>query len=263
LKRNTTNILLLKYNKMSKLFLLNGTNQVGMNGTNAVMLQGTSDVGGNYSALNGTNAVMLNGTPCSSLNGYDIDTTGMNGTDEEIDAFRLGVLYGDAAAVQAAETGNLNGFMDVLRERRSGRRADRQENQEGRQGQRDARRARRETRFANRQARLGEGGGFFQQAGNALSAIAPGLAARLAGETEEQLNDMGVYPDEETLMTRSAEQAAAGVTPEGTPSNAGLKGWWAKQNTVTKGAIIGGGVLVAYFAAKQFGLIGKKSKKRR
>jgi hypothetical protein len=245
---------------MSKLFLLNGTNSVGtMQGTNAVQLNGTGDVGGNYSALNGTNAVMLNGTPCSQLTPYDVETTGLNGTQEEIDAFKLGVLYGDAAAVNAAETGNLNGFLDVLRERRSSRRADRQENQEGRQAGREARRARRETRFANRQARLGAGGGFFQQAGAALQNIAPGLAARLAGETEEQLMDAGIYPDEETLLTRTMEEAAAGVTP--TPSNAGLKGWWAKQNTVTKAAVIGGGLLVAYFGAKQFGLIGKKKRR--
>jgi hypothetical protein len=251
---------------MNKLFLLNGTNQVGMmNGTNAVNLNGTGDVGGNYSELNGTNAVMLNGCPCSQLNGYDIDTTGLNGTDEEIDAFKLGVLYGDTAAVEAAETGNLNGFLDVLKERKSKRRANRQENKEGRQGQRDARRSRREARFAARQERLGSGGGFFQQLGSGLKDLAPGLAAKLAGETEEKLNELGVYPDEETLMYRTGEQAAAGVTPDGdgTPSNAGLMGWWSKQNTVTKAAVIGGGLLVGYFAAKQFGLIGKKGKKRR
>jgi hypothetical protein len=240
---------------MSKLFLLNGTNSVGMmQGTNAVTLNGTGDVGGNYSALNGTNAVMLNGCPCYDLNPNDIDTTGLNGTAEEIDAFKLGVLYGDMAAVNAAETGNLNGWLDVLRERKSGR-------MEGRESERASRRARRAERFASRQSRLAAGGGFFQNIGEGIKAIAPGLAAKLAGETEEQLEDAGVFPDEMTLLTRAAQDAAAGATPEGTPSNAGLKGWWAKQNTVTKAAVIGGGVLVAYFAAKQFGLIGKKKRR--
>lgn len=240
---------------MSKLFLLNGTNSVGtMQGTNAVQLNGTGDVGGNYSALNGTNAVMLNGCPCYDLSPNDIDTSGLNGTQEEIDAFKLGVLYGDAAAVNAAETGNLNGWLDVLKERK-------RERMTGRETERASRRARRAERFASRQSRLATGGGFFQNLGEGIKSIAPGLAAKLAGETEEQLMDAGVYPDEMTLLKRAADDAAAGATPEGTPSNAGLKGWWAKQNTVTKAAVIGGGLLVAYFGAKQFGLIGKKKRR--
>jgi len=231
---------------------MNGTNAVNLNGTNAVNLNGTNEVGGNYSELT------LNGTPCSQLQPTDISTYGLNGTQEEIDAFKLGVLYGDQAAVAAYENGNLNGFFDVLKERRAGRRADRQENQEGRQAGRESRRARRESRFAARQQRLASGGGFFQQAGAALQNIAPGLAAKLAGETEDQLNDMGIFPDEETLLTRSAEQASAGVRSSDSGS-----GWWGSQSTATKAAIIGGGVLVAFLAAKQFGLIGKKSKRRK
>jgi hypothetical protein len=181
----------------------------------------------------------------------------MNGTQDEIDAFKLGVLYGDEAAVSAYESGNLNGFFSMLKERKDARRADRQENQEGRQGQRDSRRARREARFASRQERLGSGGGFFQQLGSGLKDIAPGLAAKLAGETEAELNDMGVYPDEETLMQRSAQQAGAGVRSSDTGSG------WSSYSTATKAAIIGGGVLVAVLAAKQFGLFGKKGKKRK
>lgn len=231
---------------------MNGTNAVGLNGTNSVALNGTGDVGGNYSELT------LNGCPCSQLQPDAISTYGLNGTQEEMDAFKLGVLYGDQAAVAAYENGNLNGFLDVLKERRSARRADRQENQEGRQAGREARRQRRQARFAARQERLASGGGFFQQAGAALQNIAPGLAARLAGETEDQLNEMGIYPDEETLMLRSAEQSGAGVRTSESGS-----GWWGSQSTATKAAIIGGGVLVAFLAAKQFGLIGGKKGKRR
>lgn len=248
------------------LYIMNGTNQVGqmngtnavnlnghyMNGTNAVNLNGTGDVGGNFSE------VTLNGSPCSQLSPQDIYISGLNGTQEEMEAFKLGVLYGDNAAVDAYENGNLNGFLDVLKERKAARRADRQENQEGRQGGREARRLRRETRFAARQTRLGEGGGFFQQAGEALSTLAPGLAAKLAGETEDELNDMGVYPNEETLMSRSAEQVSGGVR-----ASTGGSGMWASYSTATKAAIIGGGVLVAVLAAKQFGLFGKKGKKKR
>lgn len=247
------------------LYLMNGTNQVGqmngtnavnlngyyMNGTSAVNLNGTGDVGGNYSE------VTLNGCPCSQLNATDIYTDGLNGTQEEMDAFKLGVLYGDNAAVDAYENGNLNGFLDVLKERKAKRRADRQENQEGRQGQRETRRLRREARFSSRQERLGSGGGFFQQLGSGLKDIAPGLAAKLAGETEDELNDMGVYPNEETLMSRSAEQVSGGVR-----ASEGGSGW-ASYSTATKAAIIGGGVLVAVLAAKQFGLFGKKGKKKR
>jgi len=247
------------------LYLMNGTNQVGqmngtnavnlngyyMNGTNAVNLNGTNEVGGNYSELT------LNGSPCSQLSPNDIYTSGLNGTQEEMEAFKLGVLYGDNAAVQAYESGNLNGFLDILKERRTARRADRQENQEGRQAQRDTRRARRETRFTSRQERLGSGGGFFQQAGAALSTIAPGLAAKLAGETEDELNDMGIYPNEETLLSRAAQQTDAGVVSSQSGSG------WSSYSTATKAAIIGGGVLVAVLAAKQFGLFGKKGKKKR
>jgi hypothetical protein len=231
---------------------MNGTNAVGLNGTGAVNLNGTGDVGGNYSELT------LNGTPCSQLQPDQIYTSGLNGTAEEMEAFKLGVLYGDSAAVSAYESGNLNGFLDVLKERKSSRRADRQENQEGRQAGRESRRTRREERFANRQERLASGGGFFQQAGAALSTLAPGLAAKLAGETEDELNDLGVYPDETTLMSRAAQQADAGIR-----SSESGSGWWSQQPTATKAAIIGGGVLVAFLAAKQFGLIGKKSKRRK
>jgi hypothetical protein len=232
---------------------MNGTNSVNLNGTNSVNLNGTSDIGGNYAETT------LNGCPCSQLHPDDviINGYGMNGTQDEIDAFKLGVLYGDEAAVSAYESGNLNGFFSMLKERKDARRADRQENQEGRQGQRDSRRARREARFASRQERLGSGGGFFQQLGSGLKDIAPGLAAKLAGETEAELNDMGVYPDEETLMQRSAQQAGAGVRSSDTGSG------WSSYSTATKAAIIGGGVLVAVLAAKQFGLFGKKGKKRK
>jgi hypothetical protein len=233
---------------------MNGTNAVGLNGTNNVNLNGTADVGGNYSELT------LNGTPCSQLHPDEImiNGYGMNGTQEEIDAFKLGVLYGDSDAVSAYESGNLNGFFSMLKERKDARRADRQSNQDARQGEREAKRLRREARFKARQERLAAGGGFFQQAGSALQSVAPGLAAKLAGETESDLNDLGVNPDEETLMSRVAQQAGAGVR-----SSESEGGWWSSQPTATKAAIIGGGVLVAYLAAKQFGLIGKKGKRKK
>ena len=195
---------------------MNGTNAVGLNGTNSVALNGTGDVGGNYSELT------LNGCPCSQLQPDEISIYGLNGTQEEMDAFKLGVLYGDQAAVAAS------------------------------------RRSRRAERFASRQSRLASGGGFFQNLGEGIKSIAPGLAAKLAGETEDELLDMGVYPDETTLLTRSAQQAGAGVRSSDTGG-----GWCASQPTATKAAIIGGGVLVAFLAAKQFGLIGGKKGKSR
>ncbi len=244
---------------------MNGTNAVGMNGTNAVGMNGTNAVGlngGFYSTadvvpgLNGlTSGITLNGCNCAELSAYDVEPMAMalNGTQEERDAFILGMLYGDNAAIQAAESGNLNGWLDVLKARK-------RERQTGRTAERDARRARRAERFASRQARLAEGGGFFQNLGEGIKAIAPGLAEKLGGQTDESLQDLGVDANLDVLADRTFDQLKSGVGPD-TPTNAGGN-WWTKSTPVTKAAIIGGGLLVAYFAAKQFGIIGKKKKRK-
>jgi len=243
---------------MANLYVMNGTNAVGgMNGTNTVGMNGgfysTADV---VPGMNGlTSGITLNGCNCAELNAYDVEPLayGLNGTQEERDAFILGMLYGDNAAIQAAESGNLNGWLDVLKARK-------RERQTGRETERAARRSRRQERFAARQGRLAEGGGFFQNLGEGIKAIAPGLAEKLAGQTDESLMDMGVDANLDVLADRTMDQLKSGITPEDTPSNAGGN-FWTKSSPVTKAAIIGGGLLVAYFAAKQFGLIGKKKRK--
>lgn len=258
---------------------MNGTNSVGMNGTNDVGMNGTDDYstsqvgpelngrrrrrslnGTNSVQLNGTNSVQLNGTDVEDLNPYDLELNGVPGTDEELDAIRLALAYGDEDIVDAYENGELNGLADILKARKA-----RLANETP---------AEREARIAKRKALIGgvlslasgavPGGAAI---GNKLSSlltkgIDKAKTLQTAVEKAAILEDAGIIPNTKALTTRAASEVDAGLEPPAEPKGLDkLKAWWEGSSTITKVAVVGGTALAGYLIYRQF--FGKKRKKRR
>lgn len=255
---------------MASVYLMNGTNTVGMNGTNDVGMNGTDDYstsqvgpelngrrrrknlnGTNSVALNGTNSVALNGTDVEDLNPYDLELNGVPGTEEELDAIRLALAYGDEDIIDAYEGGELNGLADILKARKA-----RLANETPEQ---------REARIAKRKALIG---GVLSLASSAVPGAA-GVGNKLsqlltkgvdkaktlqtAVEKAAILEAAGVIPNTKALTTRAAVEADAGLEP---PANASgmekIKQWWNGSSTVTKVAVVGGVALTGYLVYRQF-----------
>jgi hypothetical protein len=210
------------------------------------MLNGTNSV-----TLNGTNSVTLNGTNVEDLNPYDLELNGVPGTDEELDAIRLALAYGDEDIIDAYENGELNGLADTIRARRQ-----RLANETPEQ---------REARLARRRALVG---GVLSLASQAIpgGATASKLAQTLtkgvdraktlqtAVEKAAILDAAGVEPNAQALATRAAVETEAGLdTPGETGTGmAKLKQWWSGSSTVTKVAVVGGVALGGYLVYRQF-----------
>lgn len=277
---------------MSKLFIMNGTNTVGLNGTNKVGMNGTNKVGingfyngsednydylmddygmngyGDYSTdqvgmngtnsvqLNGTNSVQLNGTDVEDLNPYDIDLDHINGTEEDLDTLRLALMYGDQAAIDAHDTGNLNGLADIMAARKAKLANETPE-------EAAARKARRQAIVGKLVGAVGlvapGAGGILKT----LTGAGAAKAASIAAQTAEALDAAGIDPNAKALANRAAKQADAGLGDvDVVEKPSGLKAFWAARTKTEKGLIIGGGVaigaLAIYMLTKK-----KKGKKRR
>lgn len=260
------------------MYLMNGTNSIGMNGTNTVGMNGTDDYstnmvgpaingrrrmnGTNSVSLNGTNSVSLNGTYVEDLNPYDINLNGIDATEDELDTIRLALAYGDEDIVDGYESGNLNGLKDILASRRARIASETPEQ--------------RAARTANRRAIVGK---VLSLASAALPIPgAAGAGSKLASllskgvdkaktlttaiEKASVLEDAGVVPNAQALATRSAENVDAGL-PETIDEPKGLekiKAWWTGSSTVTKVAVVGGAALAGYLIYRQF--FAKKKKRK-
>ena len=262
---------------MASVYLMNGTNTVGMNGTNEVGMNGTDDYstsqvgpelngrrrrllnGTNSVQLNGTNSVQLNGTDVEDLNPYDLELNGVPGTDEELDAIRSASAYGDEDIVDAYEGGELNGLADIIRARK-----ERLANETPEQ---------REARIAKRKALVG---GVLSLASSAVPGAA-GVGSKLsqlltkgidkaktlqtAVEKAAILEDAGVIPNTKALTQRAASEVDAGLEPPAEPKGIDkLKAMWASYSTPTKIAIVGGTALAGYLVYGQFFANKKKRK---
>ena len=264
---------------MASVYLMNGTNEVGMNGTNAVNLDGTNDFstsqvgpnvingygrkrvmnGTNAVQLNGTNSVQLNGTYVDELNPYEIELNGVDGDDEELDAIRLALAYGDDAVIEAYESGELNGLKDILAARKA------------------------KLAAMTPEERAAKKAGFKKLVGGALalaSSAIPGAAGvgsklsalitkgvdkaktlQTAVEKAAILTEAGIIPDTNALATRAAKETDAGLEPPAEPSGLDkLKATWNGYSTGTKVAIIGGTALAGYLVYRQF--FAKKKKRK-
>jgi hypothetical protein len=249
---------------MAELLVMNGTNTVGMNGTNTVGMNGTNAVqlngygymnGTNAVQLNGTNSVQLNGTDVESLSPYDIDLSNINGTEEDLDLLRLAIMYGDPAAIETYETGNLNGLKEILAARKARLAAESPEQQAARKARRQG--------LVNKL--VGAVGLAAPGAAGVLKALTSGGAAKaasIAQQTADALEQSGIDPNAQALATRSAQQVDAGLDADVAEAPKGIGAWWAARSKTEKGLIIGGGVAVAaltiYMLTKK-----KKGKKRR
>lgn len=260
---------------MADLFVMNGTNNVGMNGTNRVGMNGTNSVnlnGGSYSTdtvgmngttlfgtnsvnLNGTNSVQLNGTDVENLSPYDIDLNHINGTEEDLDLLRLGIMYGDDAAVDTYETGDLNGLKEILAARKARLAAETPE-------QKAARAAKRQALVGKLVGAVGLAAPGAAGVLKALTGGAAAKAANIAGQTAAALEDSGIQPNTKALATRAVQETEAGLDAEVVKPESKIAAWWAARTKTEKGLIIGGGVAVAglaiYLLTKN-----KKGKKRR
>jgi hypothetical protein len=252
---------------MADLYLMNGTNSIGMQGTNAVgggSMQGTNAVGGGsmnggfYSTadvvpgLNGlTSGITLNGVDCCDLNPYDLELNGIDDQDPDADAIKLALMYGDEDVIDAYENGELNGLKEILA----------------------ARRARIASESPAQAAARKERRGKILSTILSVASTSPvggGLATKLKGKLDQALavaqkagaalDAVGVVPNEQALATRSAQETAAGLPDTLEEEKEGLMAKWNALSPVTKGAIIGGVALGGFLLYRQFS---KKGKKRR
>lgn len=255
---------------MASVYLMNGTNTVGMNGTNDVGMNGTDDYstsqvgpelngrrrrmlnGTNSVTLNGTNSVTLNGTDVEDLNPYNLELNGVPGTDDELDAIRLALAYGDEDIIEAYEGGELNGLADILKARKARLANETPED--------------RAARIAKRKALIG---GVLSLASSAVPGAA-GVGSKLsqllskgvdkaktlqtAVEKAAILEAAGVQPNTKALTTRAAAETDAGLEAPGENATgmAKLKQWWTGSSTVTKVAVVGGAALAGYLVYRQF-----------
>jgi len=261
---------------MASMYLMNGTNTVGMNGTNEVGMNGTSDFstsqvgpslngrsrrtlnGTNSVSLNGTNSVTLNGTYVDEINPYELQLNGINGTEEELDAIRLALAYGDEDIIEAYEGGELNGLKDILAARKARLANETPED--------------RAARVAKRKALIG---GVLSLASSAIPGAA-GVGSKLsqvlakgvdkaktlqtAVEKAAILEAAGVEPNAQALTTRSAVETEAGLDTPEPKGMEKIKAWWTGSSTVTKVAVVGGAALAGYLVYRQF--FAKKKKRR-
>jgi hypothetical protein len=232
------------------------TSQVGpeLNGRKRRTLNGTNSV-----TLNGTNSVTLNGTYVEDLNPYDIELNGIDASEDELDAIRLALAYGDEDVVDAYEGGEMNGLKEILAARKA-----RLANETPEQ---------REARIAKRKALIG---GVLSLASSAVpgGATASKLASLIgkgvdkaktlqtAVEKAAILEDAGILPNAQALTTRAAQETDAGLEPpaETATGMEKLKQWWNGSSTVTKVAVVGGAALAGYLVYRQF--FAKKKKRR-
>ena len=263
---------------MASVYLMNGTNTVGMNGTNTVGMNGTDDYstsqvgpelngrkrrtlnGTNSVTLNGTNSVTLNGTYVEDLNPYDIELNGIDASEDELDAIRLALAYGDEDIVDAYEGGEMNGLKEILAARKA-----RLANETPEQ---------RQARIAKRKALIGGVLSLASSAvpggaavGNKLSAlISKGVdkakTLQTAVEKAAILEDAGILPNAQALTTRAAQETDAGLEPPADEAKGmeKIKQWWNGSSTVTKVAVVGGAALAGYLVYRQF--FAKKKKRR-
>ena len=263
---------------MASVYLMNGTNEVGMNGTNDYStaqvgpnlngsrrkrnMNGTNSVqldGTNSVQLDGTNSVTLNGYEVEDLNPYEIELNGIEADDEDADAIRLALVYGDQAVIDAYEEGELNGLKEIL--------------------------AARKARLAamTPEERAAKKAGFKKLVGGAIalasSAIpgASGVGSKIqallakgvdkakvlqtAVEKAQILSEAGIDPEVKSLTFRAAQETDAGLEPpvEATGIEK-LKQMWNGYSTPVKVAIIGGTALAGYLVYRQF--FAKKKKRK-
>jgi hypothetical protein len=264
---------------------LNGTNKVGMNGTNKVGINGygdysTDQVGmngyGDYSTdqvgmngyddysingtnsvqLNGTNSVQLNGTDVEDLNPYDIDLDHINGTEEDLDTLRLALMYGDSAAIDAHDSGDLNGLADVLAARKAKLANETPEQAAARK----ARRAALVGKLVGAVGLVAPGAGGILKT---LTGAGAAKAASIAAQTAEALDVAGIDPNAKALAARAAKQADAGLDANvAVPAPTGIAKWWSERSKTERIAVYVGGAAVVggilYLALRK-----KKGKKRR
>ena len=263
------------------MYLMNGTNTVGMNGTNRVGMNGTDDYstdlvgpelngrsrrryhhmnGTNSVQLNGTNSVQLNGMDVEDINPYDIELNGVNGTDDELDAIRLALAYGDSDVVDAYENGQMNGLADILAARKAKLAAMTPE-------EREAKRAGVKKLIGGALALASSAIPGAAGVGTKLQALlSKGIDKAKTLETAVQkaaiLEDAGIIPDTKALTTRAAQETGAGLNPPAEPSGMDkLKATWNGYSTPVKVAIIGGTALAGYLVYRHF-FAGKKKKRR-
>lgn len=251
---------------MADLYLMNGTNTVGMNGTNTVGLNGTNDVGGAFSlnggfystadvvpsrSLNGlTSGITLNGVDCCQLDLYSEELNGIDDQDPDADAIKLALMYGDEDVIDAYENGELNGLKEILAARRARIASETPE-------QAAARKERRNKLLST------------VLSAASLSPVGGGLATKLKGKLDQAialadktgaaLEAAGIAPNTKALATRAAVETDAGIAADESGST-GLVAKWKSLSPVAKGAIIGGVALTAFLVYRKFS--GKKRKKR-
>lgn len=246
---------------MASLYLMNGTNTVGMNGTNTVGMNGTNAVGGGLNGgfyatsdvvpgLNGvTSGITLNGVDVATLDPYEIELNGIDDQDPDADAIKLALMYGDEDIIDAYENGELNGLKEILAARRARIASESPE-------QAAARKARRNkilsTVLSVASASPVGGGLATKLKGKLDQAIA------LADKTGAALEAAGIQPNEKALATRAAQETDAGIAD--VEPETGLMAKWKGLSPVAKGAIIGGVALGAFLVYRKFS--GKKRKKR-
>lgn len=257
---------------------MNGTSAVNpIQGTNDVVLQGTNDV-----VLQGTNDVVLQGgtsavgpmqgyqypadlceacIPVQTVNGsvyvsplalMDADDVPLEGipahwSDDDIDAYQVGYLYGDADA--------LNGNYEVFEGKRKQRRQEKR-------AQRDAiRQARTEAKLRRTEARtqkIESGQSFLDKLGgglsSAVSAVGQGFAAKLgaAGEllSDEGIDAMPEIVEQRNLLTGGETGGETGGDTGG--GAAGLAGWWQSLGTPAKVGVGVGAAALGYLLYRQF-----------
>lgn len=255
---------------MASVYLMNGTNEVGMNGTNDFStnqvgpgrMNGTNSVslnGTNSVMLNGTNSVTLNGTYVEDLNPYDIELNGVDASDDELDAIRLALAYGDQDVINAYENGQMNGLKDILASRRARIASETPQ-------QREARLAKRKAIFGtvlNLASKIAPIPGASTIGSKLSNLLAKGVdkakTLQTAVEKAQILTDAGIVPNEVALTTRAAQETDAGLEPPATEEK-GIKVWWAARSKSEKALIIGGGVALAGLGVY---LLTKKKKRRK
>jgi len=259
---------------MASVYLMNGTNEVGMNGiddystaqvgpnlngrrmngTNSVSLNGTNSVN-----LNGTNSVTLNGTYVEDLNPYDINLNGVDGDEDELDAIRLALAYGDEDIISAYQNGQMNGLKDILAARRARIASETP-------AQREARTAKRKAIIGtvlNLASKIAPIPGASTVGSKLASLVSKGVdkakTIQTAVEKASILEDAGIIPNEAALTTRAAQETDAGLEPPVTEEK-GIKVWWNARTKTEKALIIGGGVALAGLGVY---MLTKKKKRRK
>lgn len=221
-------------NGFNDVYVMDGTNSVGMNGTSGVVpMQGSN--GGYYEvhplAYMNYDEVPLNGVPSDY-------------TERDIDAYRVAYLSGDPDAI--------NGLFSKLKSKIQTARA-------GNKDARNNRRANRTERKELREQKKKDGTRFIDKFGGALSNV--GEALKLKAQTAAALEEDGIDYDDEILEQRSFMAADQGLTGDEVAEtnnnqpdpNGGIidqiSAYWAK-GPVEKGVVVGVSLAAAYLGYK-------------